>query len=265
MVRTPAPLALVLLLAACAPDPGPPVTDRPELATRADSVAWRIATYAGAEAWEALPSLRFAFAVERDGEVTVVARHLWDRRANRYRVEWPATAPEDSVYVALFTDWPEEGSVFRGGRPVETIGGRPALEAARRRTINDTYWLLAPLKLFDPGVTRTHVPDSADARLDVVRLAFDDGVGLTPGDRYWLFADRETGRLERWTFLLQGTETPRSFRWTGYEGVPGPAGEVRLATRKEPLGGGNAILTGGLDAPEALDPADFTDPRPRLR
>lgn len=262
------PLLAALALAGCASDTEPfrPIPRPLEAAqpqTRADSVAARIAEFAGLDAWEALPAIAFSFGFEREGIPTVAVRHLWDRRRNRYRAEWPADAPEDSVYVALFSDWPDEGAVYRGGERVDSVGTDEALAAARRRTINDTYWLLAPLKLFDPGVTRTYAPDSSDASTEAIRLSFDD-VGITPGDQYWLFADRETGRLERWTFLLENADAPRSHRWTEYEQVSGPRGEVRLATRKEPLGGEGAVLTGDLAAPTDLPRDLFTDPRPRL-
>jgi hypothetical protein len=254
-------LLAALLLAACAPE-RPASPEAPTLETPADSVAWRLAEGAGGlEAWEALPALRFSFGVEREGRPAITAHHLWDRRTNRYRVEWAAPNAPDSVYVALYSDWPRAGEVYLNGRRVDSVGTGPALAAAERRTINDTYWLLAPLKAFDPGVTRTYAPDSADARHEVVRLSFDD-VGLTPGDQYWLFADRQTGRLDRWTYLLQNAEAPRSFRWTGYQTLEGPAGPVHLATRKEPLAGGAAILTGDLSA-DPPDEALLSDPTPR--
>jgi len=257
-------LGALLLLGACTPPEAPrdAADASPRMETRADSIAWRMAEGAGGQAaWDALPALRFSFGVERDGERSVVAHHLWDRQRNRYRAEWAAPGTPDSVYVALFSDWPSEGAVYLNGHPVDSVGTGTALAAAERRTINDTYWLLAPLKAFDPGVTRTYEPDSSDARHEVIRLAFD-GVGLTPGDQYWLAVDRATGRLDRWTFLLQNADAARSFRWTGYETLDGPAGRVTLSTRKEPLAGGAAILTTDLDAPA---PADdwFTDRAPR--
>ncbi|MDX1531372.1 MAG: hypothetical protein R3362_07590 [Rhodothermales bacterium] len=245
------------------PEPAAPaIPVAPTLETRADSVAWRIVEASGGlAAWEALPGLRFDFGVERDGQQQIAARHLWDKRTGRYRVEWPAD--EAGTYVGLFSAWPDSVRVYFDGQRVAD----PALETeARRRTINDQYWLLAPLKLFDPGVTRTAAPDSSDAATDAIRLSFDD-VGMTPGDQYWLFADRETGQLVRWTFLLQddATGTPRSFRWTGYASLQGPAGPVSLATRKESTGGPVAILTDRLGPIDAPDASVFTDPQPRLQ
>ncbi len=263
-------LLLPLLLVGCAPEPELTAASRPEapaLKTAADSLAFRIVEASGGmAAWEALPALRFDFAVERGGERVPIARHLWDRRSGRYRAEWNADrdGTPDSAVVALFARWPDEAAVYLNGEPVDSLGDGTALEAARGRTINDTYWLLAPLKLFDPGVTRALAPDSADAAHDALRLTFA-GVGMTPGDRYWLLADRETGRLDRWTFRLEGRpDRAASYRWTGYETLDGPAGPVTLSTRKEAVGADRALLTDRLSAAPVTDPTLFTDPQPRL-
>lgn len=256
-------LLALLLLAGCSEAPPPPAdAPRLPLANRADSVAFRIVEASGGlEAWEALPGLRFEFGFERDGQQQVAARHYWDKREGRYRVEWPGG--EDTTLVAIFSVWPDSGRVYANGAPLEGEAGEEALAAARRRTINDTYWLLAPLKVFDEGVTRTLAPDSSDAETDAIRLSFD-GVGLTPGDQYWLFADRATGRLERWTFALEGNPSPRSFEWTAYQRLSGPGGPVFLSARKQALGSPGAILTDGLQTVASPDSAMFADPQPRL-
>jgi len=38
-------------------------------------------------------------------------------------------------------------------------------------------------------------------------------VGLTPGDRYWVFVNERTHRVERWEFILQNQQPPAN-RWT---------------------------------------------------
>lgn len=256
---------LAFLAAGCASEPAPSPSAAPEapaavLATKADSVAFRVVEASGGlAAWNALPVLRFDFGAEREGQQQVAARHYWDKMGNRYRVEWPGG--EDSTYIAIFTAWPDSGRVFLNGTPLDGAAGEAAMENAKERTINDTYWLLAPLKLFDEGVTRTYVPDSSTAATDVIRLSFD-GVGMTPGDQYWLYVDRESGQLRRWTFVLQDNPRPRSFDWTAYHQLNGPGGPVRLSARKQ--NDAVAILTDQLRAPATADSTLFTDPQPRL-
>ncbi|NBC16492.1 MAG: hypothetical protein GVY18_04150 [Bacteroidetes bacterium] len=258
---------LLLLGSACqSPTDGPdaPAPDTmaaaavPEPATYADTLALRALDYVGGPAtWAQLPYLGFDFAIERDGDRQLVARHLWDRQSGAYRLETPAG--EDSLFVTLFDVNTREGTVYLDGSPVDSTTQAAQLDAAYRRFINDTYWLLAPTKLFDPGVQRTFVPDSSTADAEALRLTFGD-VGLTPEDQYWLFLDPDTGQLQRWTFLLQDQDTPRHATWTDYASVETPAGPIRLATRHDLRGAPVAILTDSLTAPAAVPPAAFTDP-----
>lgn len=251
-------------LVGCRSERGP-AAERPLLETAADSLAWRITEATGGpDVWAALPALRFDFVVERGGAEAFRARHLWDKATGRYRVEWPGG--EDSTYVALFDvdtlDLAEPvGRVFLNGRPPGSALGRELMTEAYERYINDAYWLLAPLKLFDGGVRRALAPDSADARTDVLALSFE-GVGMTPGDRYWLRADRATGRLVGWSFLLQDSTAGR-YAWTDEAALETPAGPLRLMTRKAPGDGTSTILTPVLPVPPLTDDL-FSDSRPRL-
>lgn len=130
------------------------------------------------------------------------------------------------------------------------------LHDAYARFINDSYWMVAPFKTFDPGVTRGIEADSAGR---VLTLAFE-GVGMTPGDRYWLAAG-DDGTLARWTYLLEGDTTTTTWTWSGPSDVDGPAGPVRFLTRKS-RPGGSAILT----VPTDDLPADaWTSPTPVLQ
>jgi hypothetical protein len=246
-----------------APRDTPPVPT-PALATAADSLAARIVDAAGGiAALEALPALRFDFVVMRDSAESSRNRHLWDRRAGRHRIEWTAG---DSLLVALFdsegaTDGvPRNGQVYLEGAPLDSAGARTRLEEAYRRFINDMYWLLAPLKLFDSGVSRDLAPDSADTATEVLTLSFA-GVGLTPGDRYWMRADRDTGRIVSWSYVLQSGRTG-TYSWTDPWELETPAGRLSLPARKTSRSGTGAIVT--LVAPAQLDTASFTDPHPRL-
>lgn len=260
--------ALLLILNACQPPssnaPDAAASDTmhavpvPQPATYADTVALRTFDYVGGPVtWARLPYLGFDFAIERGGDRQLVARHLWNRRTGAYRLEMPVSS--DSLFVVLFDVETREGDVYLNGTPVDSTTQADQLKAAYRRFINDTYWLLAPTKLFDPGVQRTYVPDSSSAATDAIRLTFGD-VGLTPEDQYWLFIDEETGQLQRWTFLLQDQDTPRRATWTDYESLETPAGTIRLATRHDLMGTPAAILTDSLTAPAAVPPTAFREP-----
>ena len=261
------PLGALLALAGCAPetsDPEASDAERPTLETRADSVAMRAYEVAGGpEAMAALPFLRFDFGVEREGERETVARHLWNRQTGDYRVEW--SRGPDSTYVALFDANTQEGQAYLNGDSLSGGDNADRLGEAYRRFINDSYWLLAPVKLFDPGVERAYVADSSGGDYDVVELTFGD-VGLTPGDRYWVYVDKETGRMERWAFVLQNNPdaAARMYAWTDVQALQTSAGPVSLAASKEAMGGSTVIYTDHLEAPTDVPAEMFTDPNPRL-
>ena len=247
----------------------------PTLETRADSIAMRLyEAHGGPEAWASVPFLRFDFGVEREGETQVVAKHLWNRQTGEYRVEWQASP--DSQYVALFDvdafgehasqTAPGAGQVYLNGTAVDSAANASLMQRAHQRFVNDSYWLLAPVKVFDPGVNRSYIADSSDAQHEVIRLSFGE-VGLTPGDRYWLYVNSETGRLVRWAFHLQGMQEEASARmsdWTDYRSFDVPAGTVHIAARKESAGGTSAIVFPTLDVPSAVSDDAFTNPEPQL-
>ena len=238
------PLGALLALAGCAPetsDPEASDAERPTLETRADSVAMRAYEAAGGpEAMAALPFLRFDFGVEREGERETVARHLWNRQTGAYRVEW--SRGPDSTYVALFDANTQEGQAYLNGDSLSGGDNADRLGEAYRRFINDSYWLLAPVKLFDPGVERAYVADSSGGDYDVVELTFGD-VGLTPGDRYWVYVDKETGQMARWAFVLQNNPdaAARMYEWTDVQALQTSAGPVSLAASKRAMGGPTVI------------------------
>ncbi|NBC84880.1 MAG: hypothetical protein GVY25_01655 [Bacteroidetes bacterium] len=234
-------------------------------ASKADTIAQRMVEAHGIEAWETLPYLRFDFAVEGGGQTQLVARNLWNRQTGAYRIELPDTA-QTVMIVQTNASSPGNvtGTVYQGGEEVSGEEKASLLQTGYQRFINDTYWLLAPLKVFDEGVNRSYVADSSQAGHDVIHLTFGD-VGLTPDDEYWLYVNKETGLLDRWAFRLQSMAddaTPASFDWTGYVTLSAPGGEVRLAERHE--GGQRAILTNELRAPTEVPDDAFTSPTPML-
>ena len=250
-------LCLALAFAGCAPhDPAP------AMASGADSLAMDIIDANGGwEAWAALPLLRFDWAFVRDSAEIRPIRHLWDRENQRARVEW--SIGEDSTAVVILdlaASTPEapSGEAFVNGAvspPEDSL-----LARGYSRWTNDTYWLLAPMKTFDPGVNRALAPDSAGPGERVLALSFGD-VGLTPGDRYWLHVG-DDGAMRSWTYLLEGDTTVTSWTWASPEAVQGPAGPVTFYTRKTSSGGAT-ILTTPTDT--SLPDSVWTAPTPLLR
>lgn len=176
----------------------------------------------GEEAWEETRFLSFRWLVEREGQIVSDRLHAWDRHEGTYRIE---TEQGGARLVALFdVDEVEEredfgkvpaGRAWRDGQELEGAARDSVLRQGYGAFINDTYWLLMPLKWHDPGVTvryegRDTLPDGQ--AYQVVHLSFEPDVGLT-NDQYWGYVDPETGRMAAWRFHLQNQEQPGPLIW----------------------------------------------------
>src|SRR5262245_45017036 len=108
----------------------------------------------GKKAFEALRTLKFDFVVERDGKEVSRIHHVWDRWDGRYRVD-AINREGKHVVTLLNVQKPGQGRSWLEGKSLEGEDLRKALERGYARFINDTYWLLMPAKMLDPGVNLT--------------------------------------------------------------------------------------------------------------
>lgn len=262
-------LFLSVFLAACTSPstetpPAGVAMDLPPLETRADSLAMDVFhAVGGPDAWSRVRYIRFDFGRAADSTRTVFRSHLWDRFTGDYRVERDV---EGGREVVLFNVNTQEGSAFVDGQAVAADTLSEYVSRAYGAYINDTYWLLAPNKLLDPGVTRSYVPDSSDARYDVITTTYDN-VGLTPGDQFWFWVDKETRMLDMWGYILQGrTDRPiTKWRWEDYQAFVVEGGDtVRVAPTKSNMPGTSAIVTDNVALPRSVAPDAFTRPTPLL-
>ncbi len=164
-----------------------------------------IAKQAGA-AWEKARYFAFSFDVDRAGARVASFAQRWDRYTGDYRVSGKDRQGRDFV-VAMNTNT-KQGKVWLNGKTAEWKEAADMLDFGYKRFINDTYWLLMPLKMLDPGVHRSYEGTKSDngKTYDVVKLWFDQGVGLTPADQYWAWINSESGLVDQWHMRLQGTK-----------------------------------------------------------
>jgi len=210
----------------------------------------------GTEGWERTRFLRFDWVVERDGKTAAYARHLWDRYEGRYRVEWETR--DGKKMAALFNVTSRDGQVYVDGERARDEDEQKYLDQAYGRFINDSYWLLMPWKLKDPGVhLRYHGEEKMDGQTyDVVQVSFES-VGLTPGDNYWAFINRRTHLMERWAYFLQdfegkpAMEKATPWDWKDWQMI----GSIRLAREKVRVGGDPARIY----FPVLMTPANVPD------
>jgi elongation factor P hydroxylase len=197
-----------------------------------------IAAMGGEEAWEKARQFRFDFVVMREGKQAVSRSHAWDRYTGDYRVA--GTDRNGVPFTVYFNVNTREGKAFSGGKPAEGEAEAALLKSAYGMFINDTYWLLAPWKIFDPGVHLTYdgeKPCPDGGACDVLKLSFEN-VGLTPRDLYWLYVTRDGHQMVQWQYVLNGSNDPPTVvPWKDWH----PYGGIMLATEK-PMAGKPVVI-----------------------
>jgi hypothetical protein len=190
---------------------------------RADAVAKEfLAALGGESAWDKARQFRFDFVVVRDGQPVARFSHAWDRYTGDYRLS--GSDKTGAPFVVYFNVNTKDGQAFLNGKPLEGEARDAQLKNAYGRFINDSYWLLAPWKIFDPGVHRAYegekpCPDGGTC--DVLRLSFED-VGMTPKDRYWLWITRDGRKMVQWQYVLNGAaDEPTTVAWKDWQKVGG--------------------------------------------
>ncbi len=231
----------------------------PQAAAEADAEARRVAervmeALGGADAWARVHLVHFGFAGRRT--------HHWDRSTGRHRVEGETRDGEPFVVIADLDT--RRGRAWLDGAEVTGEKAAELLETAYGAWVNDTYWLLMPYKLLDPGVHLTYEgTESLDGvPYDVLGLAFE-GVGLTPGDRYWAWINRDTGLMDRWAYRLQSQPEdaePTVWRWQGWDWHGPDGARVRLAPRRETLDGERTLELDPIEVSDAVPEALFAAP-----
>ena len=194
-------LVAVFLLCAAAPPFAHAADDAQELA----KAVWKAS---GGEHWSKVKELRFTFIVEGDGKELARAEHHWDVAAGTDRVKWKGK----DVTVNLAAPAQDEDS-----------------KAAYARWVNDSYWLLAPLKVLDPGVklTAEGTKQVGEAHFELLRLSFQ-GVGLTPGDQYLLYIHPQEKLVRAWDYIPSPDKVVHG-SWDKYQQF----GPLQLSTEHE--------------------------------
>lgn len=164
----------------------------------------------GGENWAKVKEVRFTFAVEQEGKPLFSAEHVWNVAAGTDEVKWKDKQGKDHQVTANLSAPPsdEEG------------------KAAYGRWVNDSYWLLAPLKVRDQGVHAEAggQKDLNGVTCETMRLKFDK-VGLTPTDQYVFYIDPKTKLPLAWDYI-PGSGTGMQATWEKFQSFGG----LNLAT-----------------------------------
>lgn len=175
------------------------------LADEATALADAVVAAAGGDHWPQVKTLDFTFNVAQGDKVLLSAAHHWDVWKNTDAVTWKGK----SATVNL-NEKNDAGDA----------------KEAYARWVNDSYWLLAPLKLRDRGTTLTAQDEQTveGEKLLGLQVAFEK-IGLTPGDHYNFYIDPKTHLVRRWDYMPSSAKKIPA-TWENYQNFGG----LQLAT-----------------------------------
>ncbi len=168
--------------------------------TEADQLARTVMDNLNKDAFDAIPYLQWEFF--RPGQ-----KYFWDKKNNKAIIEWS----DNKVIFDLDT---YEATCFIDGQPAPADKIEEMKSKAWSNWCNDSFWMIAPFKLFDPGTSR-EVVDLEDGRTGL-KVTYESG-GVTPGDSYLWELDsnnRPTG-YKMWTSIIPVKGMYAS--WDGWE------------------------------------------------
>jgi hypothetical protein len=157
-----------------------------ESAGKGEQLATDLWKASGGENWAKVREMHFTFVVEQEGKPLFSAQHIWNVAAETDEVKWKDKQGKDHHVTANLA------------APASDDEGK----AAHARWVNDSYWLLAPLKIRDRGVKveAGGLKDLNGAPCETIKLSFDK-VGLTPADQYVFYIDPKTKLPLAWDYI----------------------------------------------------------------
>lgn len=183
---------------------------------RADKLARQVLkNMGGQDGWNNTRFLAWTF----NGQYQV-----WDKHQNKFRWE------KDSL-VAVIDTQTKDGKVYVQGKELQNQEEKQKhLDRAYALWINNSYWLVMPFKLQDPGVNLKYIGEGETfdgAAADKLEMTFEN-VGLTPQNKYHLWIDKEKGLITQWAFFRNYTDEEPTFtrRWSEYKDY----GNIKLAS-----------------------------------
>jgi len=172
----------------------------------------------GRAAWDDTHYLRWHFFAGR--------LLTWDKWTGDVRIEAP-----DGRLVLMNVNT-RTGRAWKDDREITQPDSlEAALEWGFAAFINDSYWLIMPYKMLDPGTVlhwggEDTLPDGRAA--DRITITFDEGTGLTPRNKYDVWVARDTGLVAQWSYYRDASDPEPEFTlpWSEWKRF----GNILLAT-----------------------------------
>ncbi len=164
---------------------------------KAEELADKMLSSLGYEAYQSLERISWSFPKGH--------HFVWDKSQDSVLVKW------DDYQVKFRTTtldgWATKADQEQTGEQLKEV-----LFEAWSMFANDSFWLVAPFKIRDPGTSRGYVKLKEG---EALLVSYSSG-GVTPGDSYLWILD-ETGRPKAWRMWTQ--KIPVSgleFSWYGW-------------------------------------------------
>jgi Family of unknown function (DUF6503) len=239
-----------LLLALCFSCTTPPPQHPKGTEETATTLAQKIIRASGGDKLSEVAQLNFTFVYYQGEQKVFDAVHKFDLKKFRARVTWtnPKGIKRDGV-INLKT---KTGTGSIDGVEATGEAQTDLVNKIYARWINDAYWLLMPLKLLDSGVALEKESNKTinGKEYQILKMTFG-GVGLTPGDTYWLYINPKTNHIERWDMKLQGSAEVEPVTWEDYRAV----GPLLLAFDHKEAGG--RVVFEAVEALKEVNEKDF--------
>ncbi|MCB0547284.1 MAG: hypothetical protein KDD19_06810 [Phaeodactylibacter sp.] len=200
----------------------------------ADQLARKMLLATGKEAWDSTRYVRWSFPGGH--------HYVWDKFREYVQVEW------NGKKVLLHTP-AQRGRAWEEGAELQGEAAAKRIRQAWAFFCNDSFWLNAPAKAFDPGTTRELIEAGDGKQSLLVRYS---GGGVTPGDSYLWELD-EQGLPVSWKMWV--SVLPIGGLEASWEGWTTLETGARLATRHKigfltieatGLSGGGSLQSVGL-------------------
>lgn len=201
------------------PNPPAPGFDLAGSDARAVQIADAVmAAMGGREAWDETQLITWNF----DG----IRKLVWDKWSGDVRVD---NLLDDQTVLLNITN--DMGRVFRNGE--ELTNPDSVMKYVRQSKLNwihDSFWLLMPFKLKDPGITLKYIgdePTQAGKPADALQLTFKSAP-TTLGSKYKLWVDKKSRLIIQWAQYAKPIDTDPLFTlpWDDYQ----PHGNILLSS-----------------------------------
>lgn len=188
------------------PNPAAPGFNRAGSDYRAIQIADQVmATMGGRKAWEDTHLVAWTFQSLR--------RLVWDKWNGLVRID--NLQDDQTVLLNVNND---QGRVFRQGREILAADSLNFyLKQSKNRWLNDTYWLVLPFKLKDPGVMLKYLGKQSTQlgkSADLLQLTFKQAP-----DKFWVWVDSQNHLVNQWAHFAKATDTQPMFTvpWLDYQ------------------------------------------------